>query len=722
MCLLSLILGTCAAHAEQRALIIGVSSYDDPDIPDLRGPANDALLMSDVLEKVGFTDIELLGDMPGAAVRPTHAAIIDAFTQLAARAEKGDQVYIHLSGHGSREIDVSGDETDGLDEIFLPSDTRLSDDGSGIVPNALSDDEIGDLVALVRASGADVFLVMDSCHSGSGTRALETDIATREVDPRVLGVDISQARMVAKRAADAGPDPIRQADGDGRFLAFYATRSNDVAREVDMSHGAAGDDSQWFGLFSAALAARLETRQSLTYRQLFQAILSDLNKGGGFGMAAIQTPLWEGDMIDDPVFGNAGYTGPARYLVDGDTVEAGLLHGFDVGTLVALIGDIADPEDAVIGYAQVEEAEPRRAYLRPVSQDCVPDSKTLCAFDGSLPADAHFAQIELSPVNLTVRFSSVLDMATGQPLEPASPVADRLRTAVALAARDSGIGVALGDPVFDVQVILKDDQLWFGPSALIEDEPMGLSFSLAQDDAALGTLLVRILKAERLAHTLDQLGEETSPFNPSPVVVDAERNPSDITVLDPPGSTINPRRECKVALGAMRETGFQPLEGMDDLKQCDLLRFRASGSRDGQRDVNRIHIDAQYCVHVDYELVEGDAAMRELGAPMVMCSDCLGPVPYSAGYERLYVLVSELEENAEALNLSNVLENCGSSAGTRGADAKSALSGILEDAAGRGRTRGSLGLGGSLSDVWVDSYRWRVLPRDAAFARSSATP
>ena len=42
---------------------------------------------------------------------------------MAARATAGDPVYIHLSGHGTRQGDPEGDETDGLDEVFLPADT-----------------------------------------------------------------------------------------------------------------------------------------------------------------------------------------------------------------------------------------------------------------------------------------------------------------------------------------------------------------------------------------------------------------------------------------------------------------------------------------------------------------------------------------------------------------------------------------------------------------------
>lgn len=349
----------------------------------------------------------------------------------------------------------------------------------------------------------------------------------------------------------------------------------------DLRGPTAGDDSEWFGLFTAAIASRLESGQALTYRQLFQSVLSELNRGSGFGMGAVQTPLWEGDMIGEPVFGRQGYAGPERFLVDGDTVDARRPHGLEEGTVMALVAEIAGRQDAVLGYAQAEAVEPRRAYLRPVAEDCVPHLDALCVFSGSLPETARFAQIEASPVTLTVAFSPVFDIESGLPLAPGTGIGTRVAEALEAASDRTGIGAGFPEEVFDGQIVLKDNTLWFGPAATIDDTATGLAFDLAGDGERLATLLARVLEAERLAQTLDALGEEASPFNPSPVAVEVERNPSPIVVLGASGSAIDPRRECQAALRTMGEAGFKPLEGMDDLKQCDLPRASAFARNEG---------------------------------------------------------------------------------------------------------------------------------------------
>ncbi|WP_163886967.1 caspase family protein [Aliiruegeria sabulilitoris] len=704
-------------------MLIGVTDYDDAAIPDLRGPVNDVRLMRDVLDRRGVEAITVLASGLDGAEAPTRAAILAAFDAQAEAAHPGDFVYIHLSGHGSRQLDSEGEETDGLDEIFLPMDVARAPSGASQLPNAITDDEIGEKVAAIRARGADVFLVMDSCHSGSGMRAAEPSLAERQVDPGLLGIDLSAATALpaAERAAAPASDPAgTDVPGQGGYVAFYATRSNDVAREVDMSQGAEPDGSQWYGLFTAALAARLESEQALTYRQLFQSALAELNRGAGFGMAAVQTPLWEGSLIDQPVFGGSGTAGPARYLVDGNQLAAGQVHGLQQGSLMALVADAADAPDAILGYAQIEAIEPRNATLRPVSEDCLPDSTALCPPVGSLPAAAGFAQLEAGPLDRVIHFSPLISLDTEAPLPEGDPLPARFAAALEAASARAGIPAESGGEVYSVQVLQRDGALWFGPAAQIDHAPAGLSFDLSGEDARLTELLVRILKAERLAETLDGLEGTASFVNPSPIRIEASRFASDIAALQPPGAPADPQNECRAALSGMREEGFRALDAAADLKQCDLLRFAATGNRDGQRDVNRIHIDAQYCVHVDYELVEGTQAPRALGDPMVMCSDCPGPVPYSAGHERLYMLVSEVRENAEALNLTGLVENCGAGLageGTRSA-ARDALAGLLGEAAARGATRGAMGLGGALSDVWVESYRWRVMPRASVFARA----
>ncbi|MEP1352393.1 MAG: caspase family protein [Tateyamaria sp.] len=708
------------ASAEIRALLVGVSDYpEETGISDLRGPRNDVSLLRDVLERRGVDDIRVLADGVEGAVRPTRAAIGQALAALPDNMGTGDLVIIHFSGHGTRQGDANGDESDGLDEVFLPADIARAEPGAIEIPNALSDDAIGAAVAAVRATGADVWLIMDSCHSGSGIRNASSRTAVRQVDPAFLGLSIEASAAIDTRdLLDAPVSATRGAEteGAGGFLAFYATRSSDVAREADLG------DGTWYGLFSATLAARLESLSGLSYRQLFQAVLNDLNENERFGSAALQTPQWEGNLGEAPVFGGSVSVGLRRFLVDADQIEAGLVHQMQNGTLVALVADIGDPPDKVLGYAQIEDVEARRAYLRPVAADCMPDSSALCAFEGALPAEATFAQVESHPVNGNIRFSPVLSPDTGLPLPPDHPAAARFDAALRLAVDATGIAAVIDDTGYEAQTVYDGQNYWFGPQARAGSYPVGLS-SAADTPEDLSPRLQRILRAETLVRILNRLKAGESLMNTMPLQLDVSLLPSSAAALSLPGQPIDAHRECRAAIGRADPDGLRPLGTSEDLKQCDQLAFAAAGLKPGARDVNRIRIDAQYCIHTDYALIEGDATQQPVGDGLVVCSDCPSEPAYSAGAERLFFLVAEVEEHTEALNMKNLLENC---TAARDTDARSmretetersSLMSELGRVGERGVTRGGMSVGGTFSQVWVRSYDWRVIPRELVFDR-----
>ncbi|MEP2534255.1 caspase family protein [Shimia sp.] len=711
-----------SAHAETRALLIGVSDYyDSAEISDLKGPANDVRLMRDVLLSRGAEDIVVVADGVDGGRAPTLAGIEEGFDEITSRAAPGDLVYIHLSGHGTRQLDLEADETDGLDEVFLPADVRAAEKGGRTIPNALTDDRIGALIFAVRAKGANVWLVMDSCHSGSGIRNGGLT-AERQVDPAVFNIDVRGAPVRSETAAPAQPELDENAGG---YLAFYATRANDVAREGDLSQGVG--DPQWYGLFSAALAARLDSGQPLTYRQLFQAVLSDLNHNNNLGASAVQTPLWEGDLIDAPVFGGRRARQVPRFLTEFDEVKAGLVHGVQTGTLLALVADVSAQPNDILGYAQVEEANARSSFIRMVDAACAPQAEALCPAMGTIPTEARFAQVELHPTDRRIGFSPVLDFETGAPLTRNPTLSNKFDAALAEQSTALGIAADVSHDSYDIQVVFRENALWFGPVTAIGAAPVGFRVEVPfRKRNTLSVALNRILRAEHLAKTLDLLDGGAAFGAPLPVALNVEVFPSDISELISPGDPIDVAAECgpvgQAAVQALNSDAFANIEAARDLKQCDVLRFRAKGDKDGQRDVNRIHIDAQYCVHADYELVEGDAEARDVGEMIQMCSDCPRNV-YSAGHERLYFLVSELEENGEALNLQGLVETCnGSTRDARG----EALSNMLQDLSQTGATRGAMGLlGGATAQkpsVWVQSYRWRVMPRAEVFRDAGVSP
>jgi len=407
-------------------LLVGVSQYDDATgLDDLKGPANDVRLLQQVLIGRGVSDITILADGVAGGAIPTHAAILGAMAQLAIDSSDGDLVYIHFSGHGTRQPDRNGDETDGLDEVFLPADTGRAPQGSNAIPNALVDDEIGEAVRAIRETGADVWLVLDSCNSGTGLRAATPDTAARYVDPSLLGVEFAPSHLSEARIIETdGPEP------KGGFLAFYSARSSEVAQEVRFAPKSGTGPAQWYGLFTAKLAARLEASSGLSYRQLFQAVLADLNDASVPGAARMQTPGWEGNMFDAAVFGGRATSGLRRFAVQRDEVMAGLVHGLADGTVLGLVADAADAPDAIIGYAQMQDTSATRAYLRPVAMGCTPSTATPCPIVGSLPGQARFAQVVARPVDLTLRLAPPRDLDSREVLAADTAPARALAGAV----------------------------------------------------------------------------------------------------------------------------------------------------------------------------------------------------------------------------------------------------------------------------------------------------
>jgi hypothetical protein len=143
-----------------KALLVGVNKYKLPG-SNLQGCVNDATNVRDVLLKYhGFAvkDIRVLVDD-----RATKKAILDRLNWLVKGAKSGDRLLFHFSGHGSQIRDRDGDELkDQLDEIICPHD--MDWDGTYIV-----DDDLKAVFSTIP-TGIHLEVLLDSCHSGSGTR------------------------------------------------------------------------------------------------------------------------------------------------------------------------------------------------------------------------------------------------------------------------------------------------------------------------------------------------------------------------------------------------------------------------------------------------------------------------------------------------------------------------------------------------------------------------
>ncbi|UVK40461.1 caspase family protein [Mesorhizobium sp. AR10] len=410
---------TFAASRTYHALLVACTDY--PALPKknwLIGPKNDAVLVRDYLTKntpdpVKFTaeNITLLAkDVEGANGPPTHATILAALADLAAKVQRDDFVYLHLSGHGAQQPAAKkGDESDNLDEIFLPSDIDKWVNREEGVPNALVDNEIGAALDAIRDKGAFIWVVFDCCHSGTATRAAEVDdemerklefadlvggdeaaraAAVKSYDDITAGAsrgfDENGARKPAFSLAPTGAEPITR----GKLVAFYAAQTVETTPEMPLPKGVA--DAQRFGLFTFTILSKLAENPDVTYRQLGQAVLQQYSADS----RTRPTPLFEGE-LDARVFGTDKTDAVMQWPVvikDGEaTIGAGLLHRLTPGSKLAILPSALSQLSDALGYLEVQSAKNLESRVKPVEFDNKPALKL-----ADIPANAYARLAELA--------------------------------------------------------------------------------------------------------------------------------------------------------------------------------------------------------------------------------------------------------------------------------------------------------------------------------------
>ena len=168
----------------KKALIVGINDYAPVGVggPDLRGCVNDVQDVAHSLNALGIVPatpktMRILTDQ-----RATRSAILDGLKWLITGAKKGDTLVFHYSGHGSQVAELKGDEIDRKDETICPHDYASA--------GMIRDD---DFRAIFKglAAGVNLDVILDSCHSGTGTRELaaiasapeEKQVTYRYIEP-----------------------------------------------------------------------------------------------------------------------------------------------------------------------------------------------------------------------------------------------------------------------------------------------------------------------------------------------------------------------------------------------------------------------------------------------------------------------------------------------------------------------------------------------------------
>ncbi len=308
------------AHAEIRAVVVGVSDYLTLDA-DLKGPANDARLMAETLIARGVDPARitvLTSDPTGLPAgtttgQPTHDAILAALAAATGASAKGDTVVFTFSGHGAQAPDLSGDEGGGYDELLLPADSTGWKGAIGAVENALIDDDLQAWAQTALDKGVQVIGLIDACHSATGFRAIGGQGVPRVIDEAQLGI----------------PDDITPVAGtpapplSGNFVFLYSSQSDQRSFEYPMA------DGSWHGEFTLRLAQTLRDAPDASWAQVLAATTEAMVQG-----PARQMPDGEGPLLSAQVFGTGNTTD--RFPLKDGKLAAGLLEGLSEGAELTL--------------------------------------------------------------------------------------------------------------------------------------------------------------------------------------------------------------------------------------------------------------------------------------------------------------------------------------------------------------------------------------------------
>lgn len=260
-------------NTKKYAMHLGVNITDPKHyagLQHLTGCINDASQFHTVSKKVKFDKIEFLPNEK--ATTKNYKKIL---TQWAKELEKGDLLWITYSGHGGKKPDLNGDEDDNWDETWCLYDRELIDDEQFYMYQKYKE-------------GVQIFILSDSCHSGTVSKAVMDDakgedgsqLANQQNWEKFKKEHKAKSRMAPaevcintylnnKKTYDAvlKDKSILTGDIAAHVLLFAACQDNQESIEY-------GDN----GYFTTqAMEALIKLKKNPTYKDLFHGIkLTDL--------------------------------------------------------------------------------------------------------------------------------------------------------------------------------------------------------------------------------------------------------------------------------------------------------------------------------------------------------------------------------------------------------------------------------------------------------------
>ncbi|MBD2108801.1 caspase family protein [Nodosilinea sp. FACHB-13] len=406
------------------ALLVGVNQYPDGVTP-LRGCLTDVRMQKELLvHRFGFDPANILTLENQVATRQN---LLDAFeSHLIDQTQLGDVVVFHFSGHGSlvRDPDPIPTALEGYNGSLLPYDARLNLRGNQV------NDIMGKTLFLLMANlkTDQVTVMLDSCHSGGGTRgdlilrAVESRVALGEAEPSPMEL-AEQERWLTRLGWSPVKLKTQRSRGIAKGVALGSAQANQLAADASFGEG----EGQFHaGAFTYALTRYLwqqpgsppldrvfvdlarSTRDVANSARIVQSPIYEVEPGRNFGQEPLFFSSPQSPAAEAVVVGTEA-SGEVKFWLGG--VSSQSLAAFESGAIFSVVdgngNEIGQVEQTrrvgLEGYGnltgsargQIAAGQLLRERVRGVPTDLT----LRVGLDDSLGADLETARSQLAAFN-----------------------------------------------------------------------------------------------------------------------------------------------------------------------------------------------------------------------------------------------------------------------------------------------------------------------------------
>lgn len=281
----------------RKALLVGINDYAPIGAggPDLNGCVNDVRDMATTLRDLGIVPAVPANMHIVTDGRATRATIINELGWLVGGAKKGDVLVFYYSGHGSQMPDMTGEEPDRRDETICPHDFATA--------GMIKDDDLRAIFDKI-IPGVNLEVILDSCHSGTGTRVLaalsnenipeENVITIRYVEPPFdYGFFLEDPTLLTRRFLKTSPELIHvPADAKARVPMVVPTLNHVLwsGCKDNQTSGEATIGGVVRGFFTYCFCKSLRAKKGDVKRRDLDKMVATCLRSIGAG----QTPQLEG--------------------------------------------------------------------------------------------------------------------------------------------------------------------------------------------------------------------------------------------------------------------------------------------------------------------------------------------------------------------------------------------------------------------------------------------